>query len=43
MLHWTTNFYKSHVTEMKLVSSYQFVCAEHEYDSEIAELALVFL
>jgi len=32
-----TNFYKSHVTEIKLVISYQFVCAEHEYDSQIAK------
>src|SRR6218665_3624706 len=42
MIHWTTNFYKSHVTEMNLVISYQFVCGEHEYDIQIAKLALVF-
>jgi len=36
-------FYKSHVTEIKLVISYQFVCSEHEYDIEIAKLALVFI
>jgi len=42
-LHWTTNFYKNHVTELKLAISYQFLCAEHEYDSQIAKLALVFL
>jgi len=36
-------FYKSHVTEIKLVISYQFVCAEHEYKIQIAKLALVFI
>jgi len=25
-------FLQNHVTEIKLVISYQFVCAEHEYD-----------
>ena len=40
--HWTTNFYKSHVMGMKLVISYQHLCAEHEYDIQIAKLALVF-
>ena len=24
--------YRNHVTEIKLDISYQFVCAEHEYD-----------
>ena len=42
LLHWTTISYKSHVTEIKLVVSYQFLCAEHEYDSQNAKLALVF-
>jgi len=37
-----TFFYKSHVTEIKLVISYQFFCAESKYDIEIAKLALVF-
>jgi len=27
---------------MNLVISYQFVCGEHEYDIQIAKLALVF-
>ena len=36
-------FYKSHFKEMKLVISYQFLCAEHEYDIQIAKLALVVL
>ena len=36
-----THFYKSRVIEIELVISYQYVCAEHEYDSQIAKLALV--
>jgi len=28
---------------MKLVISYQHLCAEHEYDIQIAKLTLVFL
>jgi len=43
ILHWTTNFYKSHVSEIKLAISYHFLCAEHKYDIQIAKLALVFL
>ena len=39
----TISIYKSHVTEIKLIISYQFVFAEHEYDIQIAKLALVFL
>jgi len=36
-------FYKSHVTKIKLVISYQFVFAEYEYCKiEIAKLALAF-
>ena len=35
-------FLQSHVIEIKLVISYQFVFAEREYDIEIAKLALVF-
>jgi len=42
-MHFTIWFYKSHVTEIKLVISYQFVFAKHEYDIQIAKLALVFL
>jgi len=38
----TIYFYKSHVTEIKLAISYQLLCAEHEYDSQIANLALDF-
>jgi len=41
-LHWTIIFYKSHVTEIKLVIYYQFLCAKHEYYSKIAKLALIF-
>jgi len=41
--HWATNFYKSHVSEIKLVISYQLLCAEHEYDIQIAKLALAFV
>ena len=36
-------FYKSQVTEIKLVISYQLVCAEHEYDIQIAKLVLVYI
>ena len=42
IIHWTTNFYKSHVTEIKLAISYQFLFVENEYDSHIAKLALSF-
>jgi len=37
------NFYKSHVTVIKLVLSYQCLCAEHEYDSQVAKLGLGFV
>ena len=33
-------FYKSPVIEIKLVISYQLAFAEHEYDIQIANLAL---
>jgi len=36
-------FCKSHVTEIKLIISYQFVFAEHESDIQIAKLSLVFV
>jgi len=36
-------FYKSNVTEIELVISYQFLCVESEYGIQIAKLALVFL
>lgn len=42
-VHWSTHFYKSCVTEIKLVICYQFLCTQHEYDSQNARLALVFL
>jgi len=35
-------FYKTQVTDIKVVISYQFVFAEHEYDIQIAKLVLVF-
>ena len=35
-------FYKSNVTEIELVISYQFLCVESEYGIQIAKLALVF-
>jgi len=38
-----TFFYKGHVTEIKLAISYQFVFYEHEYDIQIAKLALFFV
>jgi len=40
IIHWTHIFYKCHVTEIKLAISYKFLCAEHEYDIQIAKLAL---
>ena len=42
-MHSQFSFYKNHVSEIKLVISYQFLCAENEYDTQIAKLALVFL
>jgi len=33
---------KIQLTEMKLVISYQFLCAEHEYVIQIAKIAVVF-
>ena len=36
-------FDKSRVLEIKLAISYQFLCAEHENDIQIAKLALVIL
>jgi len=35
-------FYKRHVTEIKLVISCQFLCAENKYGIQIAKLALAF-
>ena len=35
----TICFYKTQVTDIKVVISYQFVFAEHEYDIQIAKLA----